>query len=133
MTNMAVEKKGPIGDPQTRPYITGVANVKRGLAVKKGADDSHVVIADANAVCIGLVAEDSPLLAAGDVVSVVTAGETVAQIGAAVAADQFLKSDANGKLIPVAATGDNAIAQAISGNANAGDWITVRVVRFIKP
>jgi hypothetical protein len=130
---MSVEKCGPIGSPESRTYIAGVANIKRGLALVLGADDVHAVIAGANGVCLGIATEDAPTLSIGDAVDVAVSGETVAQIGAAVAVGNFLKAAANGLLIPVAATGDNVIAQAISSNPASGDWVTVRMVRFIKP
>lgn len=128
---MAVATKGPIGSPEIRTYVAGVANIKRGLALTLGADENHAVIAGANAVCIGIAAEDAPSGAVGDAVAAAVAGETIAQIGAAVTAGQFLKSDATGKLVPAAAAGDNIIAQAVSGNPNSGDFICARLARAI--
>ncbi len=103
----------------------------RGLAVVQGADDNHVVTAAAaNANAIGI--QEEATIAAGAPVSVIRSGEAVAVYGAAVAAGQYLITDAQGRLVPTAAAGDNILARAITSGANAGDFGIVFIAPFIR-
>lgn len=126
----AVETTGVIEGPK-RTYQAGAANLARGLAVVQGADDNHVVAAAAaNANAFGIVEEST--VNVGDAVSIIMSGEAVAVYGAAVAAGQYLITDAQGRLVPSAAAADNVVARAISSGAVAGDYGVVRIGPFIR-
>jgi hypothetical protein len=71
-----------------------------------------------------LIEEDA--VSAQNPISVIEHGQAVAQIGAAVTPLQKLTTNAAGQLIP-AVTPQHVIAVALSGNPNAGDYITVFV------
>src|ERR1035437_3528595 len=126
---MNVETTGVTGKPGKRTYIAATAAMTRGLALVQGADDNHVALASvANAPAFAVLEETN--VSAGDVISAVYLGEAVAIIGAAVAAGQWLVTDATGRLVP--ATGDanqNLVARAVSSGSTAGDYIVV----FLSP
>jgi hypothetical protein len=127
MTNINVELKGPKG-PQIAESLVpaAVSGYQRGLAVTYGADVSHAaLVAVAGAVAIGLIEEDAVSLQLP--IRVIEFGQTVAQIGAAVNAQQLLTPNANGQLIP-AGPGQAVVAIALETRPNAGDYLTVFVV-----
>lgn len=124
-----VETTGVVGTPHKRTLVASAAAMKRGLAVVLVTDDNHVAIAGANVAAFGIIEEDT--ISIGDPVSVVLAGEAVAQIGAAVSAGQLLVTDANGRLIPATSGAvQNAVAKAISSGSTSGDFIVVLVSQF---
>jgi hypothetical protein len=127
MTNINVELKGPKGPQLSESLIPAAVNgYTRGLAVTYGTDNSHAaLVAAPGAIALGLIEEDAISLQLP--ICVIEFGQTVAQIGAAVAALQFLTPNAAGQLIP-AGPGQAVIAVALSGNPNAGDYITVFVI-----
>jgi hypothetical protein len=122
MSNINVETKMPQG-PQVKESLTPAATpMQRGLAVVYGSDQFHAAkVAAAGGAILGIVEEDA---VAGLPVSVVLQGQCVAQIGAAVTPLQKLAVNASAELVP-AASGDVIVATALSGNPNAGDFITV--------
>jgi hypothetical protein len=124
MSNINVETKYPKG-PQVKESLTPAAvPLARGLAVTYGADQFHcAVAATAGEAIIGINEEDA---VAGLPVAIIQQGQCVAQIGATVAAGQKLAVNAAGQLVP-AVTGNVIVATALSGNPNAGDFITVLV------
>jgi hypothetical protein len=126
MTNINVENKYPKG-PQITESLTPTATVgyTRGLAVVYGADEVHASLASiAGAAILGLIAEDAT---AGLPLLVVEFGQTVAQIGATVAAGNQLAVNAAGQLVP-AKPGQAVVAIALDGNPNSGDYIAVMVL-----
>lgn len=127
---LAVETTGVIGTPSKRTYLAKAANLKRGYAAVRDTDDNHVNVAGANVAVTGFIEES--IVNAEDPISIITAGEFVAKIGAAVTAEQFLITDSSGRLIPTSAAGDNIVAQAVSSGANANDYIVARVCQFVR-
>jgi hypothetical protein len=126
MTNINTERKYPKG-PQFTESLTPTATVgyTRGLAVGYGSDEFHAtLIALAGIAILGLIAEDA---VAGLPLLVVEFGQTVAQIGATVAAGQQLAVNAAGQLVPAQA-GQMVVAIALDANPNAGDYISVFVL-----
>jgi hypothetical protein len=128
-----VETAGPI-DSFRRTYVAAAAGQGRGLALIQAAgqaDNVAAVVAAANApAVIGFQEENS--INAGDPISVVREKEVVAVGGAVITAGQFLITDAQGRLVPSAAAGDNVCAQAISSTVAIGDFLLVQVVKFIR-
>lgn len=129
---LAVESVGPNTEGQQgRTYLASAASQKRGTFVIQGADDFHAATAAAaNADCLGVQDEDS--VNAGDPIRVITGGEAVCMIGATVASGGYCKVDASGRLIPTSASGDYIVAKAITSGVNAGDFITAKIVLFIR-
>jgi hypothetical protein len=127
MANINVEVKGPQGPQLKESLIPALAaGYTRGLAVAYGSDEYHAALASAaGQACIGLIEEDA--VSASLPIAIVEFGQAVAQIGAAVTPLQKLTTNAAGQLVP-AGPGQPVIAIALSGNANAGDYITVFVV-----
>jgi hypothetical protein len=126
MSNINVETKTPKGAPQITESLTPAASAgyKRGLAVvyTTGTDGQGcTLVAAAGGAIAGLLEED---VVAGLPAKVVEAGQTVAQIGAAVTAGQELAVNATAQLVP-AVSGNVIVAVAQSGNPNAGDYICV--------
>ncbi len=100
----------------------------KGFVVVQGSSDINAVTAAANAVPIGII--DESTVYAGDALTVVTSGETEGVAGAAVAAGQFLVSDALGRLVPATnVNGQNIVGQARSSATSAGD----EIILFVSP
>jgi hypothetical protein len=127
MTNINVENKGPsgaqIGESLTPAAVTGFT---RGIAVTYGTDAFHAALPTAaGQQCVGIIDEDA--IATTNPIRVIEFGQTVAQIGATVAALQSLACNASGQLVP-AQPGQFVVAIALDGNPNAGDYVNVFVV-----
>ena len=126
MSNINVETITPKGPQITESLTPASTALTRGLAViyTAGTDGQGASLqTTAGADVVGIVAEDA---IAGLPVLVVSHGPTVAEIGAAVVAGNSLAVNAQGQLVP-AASGNVVVAKALSGNPNAGDFITVLV------
>lgn len=127
----AVATTGVVGKAHTRTYQAAAANQFRGLVLVQGANDNTLATsAAANALPIGIQEETTVFV--GDPVSAVLLGEATAICGAAVAAGQYVVSNAAGQLIPSAAIGDNVVGRAISSAAVAGDEFIIFVSPFIR-
>lgn len=124
---------GPKGGHRPNTAIAGGAIV-RGTAVKRGADQNSVVQATANSVNLGIAIDDQDT--SGRTVPIVDQpGEIVmGRVGAAVALDALLNSDANGKLVTAAAT-ENVVAQALQAATAADQLIPVKLfpIRTVAP
>ena len=116
---------GPKGGHRPNTAIAGAAIV-RGTAVKRGADANSVVPGTANSVNLGIATDDQDTV--GRTVSFVDQpGEIVqGRVGAAVALDALLASNAAGKLV-TAAIGENVVAQALQAATAADQLIPVKV------
>lgn len=112
MANIYVEAKGPKGVQAKESLIpAAVAGYQRGLAVTYGVDAYHAaLVAVVGAVAVGILEEDA--LSTSNPSAVVEFGQTVAQIGADVAALQPLTVNAAGQLVP-ATPGTAVLAVAL--------------------
>jgi hypothetical protein len=127
----AVATRGIVGKPYTDTYQAAAANQLRGLALVQGANDyTAATAAAANALAIGVQAETTVFV--GDPVSAVILGEATAIAGAAVAAGQYVVTNAAGQFVPSAAVGDNVVGRACSSAAVAGDEFVIFVNPFIR-
>lgn len=124
----AVATTGVISGGHRRTYQAGVVNILRGYALVQGAADSQVVLATAANAPVFAIAEDSTANV-GDPVSAILDREAVAIAGAAVAAGQWVISDATARLVPTAASGDNIVGRALSSATAAGDEFVI----FLNP
>lgn len=127
MPNINVETKGPKG-PQIKESLlpTAVNGYKRGLAVIYGADAYHATLAGtAGEAIVGLIEEDA--VSTENPISVVEHGQTVGQIGGAVAANAYLAVNASGQLV-TAVSGNHVVAKALEAGSTAGDYIAVLVL-----
>ena len=116
---------GPKSALQPNTFLAGAA-VVRYRAVKRGADENSVVPGTANSLNLG-IAEDSQDTIGRSLRVADRPGEQVlGEVGAAVALDALLASDANGRLV-TATTGQNVIAIARQAGAVLGDLISVEV------
>jgi hypothetical protein len=125
----AVETTGVV-EGGRRTYMAGVAGMQRGVWVKQGADDNHVVPCTANAQPIGVLEEST--INVGDPAAVIVDGEAVVIASAPFVAPAYLVSDANGASLASAAVGDQVGGQAVSSAAVAGDYAVARVRPFIR-
>lgn len=129
MANISVEAKGPKGIHAKESLLpTAVAGYTRGLAVVYGADAYTALLAGAAAPALGLIEEDA--IDVGNPVSVITLGETVAQLGAAgISKNDLLTTNAAGQLV-VAQPGQPVVAVAMEDDPGpgAGDYICVFVL-----
>jgi hypothetical protein len=122
MANINVEVKGPKGPQVKESLLPAALPLGRGLAVVYGADEYHATLATAaGGAILGVAEEDAVSLELP--VSVIEEGQTVLQIGAAITPGQDLAINATGQFVPAAA-GNRIVARALSGNPNAGDYIT---------
>jgi hypothetical protein len=98
---------GPKGALMPSTFIATAA-IGRGFAVKRGADQNTIVVATANSRNIGITVDDQDT--AGRTVPVAhRPGEIVeGRVGAAVALDAYVTSDAAGKIV-TATTGQLAL------------------------
>jgi hypothetical protein len=119
---------GPKGAVNPAVALAGAA-VKKGHAVKRGADVEHVITGTLNARCIGIATDDQDT-AEKAVPYAYRPGERVVGVaGAAVAIDVYVKSDANGKLI-TAATGELVIGRTLEAAGADLDMIVVEVAPY---
>jgi hypothetical protein len=100
----------------------------RGLALVQGGsgDNYRAVASVANSIVLGVQEESS--VNAGDNIASIELGDAVAIAGAAIAAGQYVKNNAAGQFVPVAAVGDNIAGYAKSSAALAGDEFVLFVV-----
>jgi hypothetical protein len=122
-------RKGPAGTPFLRRYKVTGGNISRGYGVKRGSNDDEVVIADANADGLGILAETTNQDNMGDVCE---HGECVAIAGAAITQGQWLKFDASGKVVPSAGEDQPNIGRAKSSATADGDEVLVFVLQSKK-
>jgi len=123
MANINTETKGPKGARETESLLpTAVTGYTRGLFVQYGADENHASLpAGAAQACIGVIDEDAISLVAP--ITIIERGQVALQIGATVTAGQSLTNNATGQAVPATA-GQIVLGMALSGNPNAGDFIT---------
>lgn len=124
---------GPKGPHRANTGISGGAIV-RGRAIKRGADANTFVAATANSVNAGIAVDDQDTT--GRTFPFVDQpGEIVeGRVGAAVALDAYLTSDADGSLV-TATVGQNIVAQALQAATAANQLIPVKLfpTRTIAP
>jgi len=103
---------------------------KIGYAVKAHTDNKEVVLAGANAVCLGILVNDG-IENAG--VGVATVGERVlAKVGGAVEFGDMLKADTNGMLVVAGGSGDDNVIATAEQDGATNDLIYVNIKNFIK-
>jgi hypothetical protein len=118
---------GPKGGHRPNTAIAGTAIV-RGTAVKRGADLNTLVQATAASVNQG-IATDNQDTVGRTFPFVDQPGEIVeARVGAAVALDALLTTDASGRLI-TAATTNPVIAHALQAATAADQLVPVRLAQ----
>lgn len=124
---------GPKGALMPSTFIAGAAIV-RGTGVKRGADQNTVVPATANSVNIGIATDDQDTV--GRTVAVAhRPGEIVeGRVGAAVALDAYVTTDAAGKIV-TATTGQLALGIARQAATAVDQLIPIELTspRFIAP
>jgi hypothetical protein len=110
----------PEGARNVRTYRAEGGALAHRLAVMQGtADDQAKVVTGANVACLGVIGENLGAAAAGDPVSIVQHGETIAIAGDVITPNIPVKVDTNGKLVP--ATGTDAYIVGISRSSAAAD------------
>lgn len=118
---------GPKGPINLNTAIAGTAIVL-GTAVKRGADQSTVVQATANSQNLAIAYDNQDTI--GRRVQIAGSGCSVlGRVGAAVALDALLASDANGKLI-TATTTQFAIARALEAATAVDQLIAIEVLPY---
>jgi hypothetical protein len=124
---------GPKGALLGTTYLAGAAVVQY-RAVKRGADSDHCVPATAASVNLGIAMDNQDNVDKSVPVAHRSGEMVTAEVGAAVALDALLTSDANGRLV-TAATGNpvTAIAREVATATN--QLINVELVgsRVIAP
>jgi hypothetical protein len=119
---------GPKGAFFPATIIAGAA-VKKGHAIKRGADAEHAITATANAACLGIATDDQDT-AERVLPYAYCPGERVyAVAGAAFAIDILLASDASGKLV-TATTGQHVVAVAREAAGADLDIVCVEITPF---
>lgn len=102
------------------------AAISKGMAVKKGSDDKHVVKGSANtSKCIG-IAQSAPTTAEDPVEVALPGGGAKGLLGENCVAGNLLVSHTDGTLVLANTAGDFVIAQALE-DGSAGDLIDVTV------
>jgi hypothetical protein len=125
MSNISVSVKGPKEPQMKESLIPAATTLKRGLAVIYGTDEYLAGLASTLGGAIqGVVEEDA--VSTELPVSVIEFGPAIVQIGAAVSAGDFLSVNAAGQFITAAST-YQIVGRALSGNSNAGDFITANI------
>lgn len=111
-------------DIQTIPMRASGAEIGGGLCVKKGGTDlDQVVVCGAGEAALGIMYSHARV---GEG-QVVYAGTTHGVAGAAITTGDWLKSDANGKLVPTVAEDSNVVGRAWSNAAAPNDLVMVEV------
>ena len=118
----------PQGERIVRTYRAEGGAIVEKFAVMQGtADDQAKVVTGANVACVGIVAEGCGAPAAGDLISVVEFGETIAIAGADLAPNLPVDVDSSGRVITAAAGDHHVIGFTRSTSVSAGDEILVFV------
>lgn len=118
----------PQGERIVRTYRAEGGAIVEKFAVMQGtADDQAKVVTGANVPCVGIVAEGAGAAAAGDLISVVEFGETIAIAGAGLAPNLPVDVDADGKVITAAGADQHVIGFTRSTAAAEDDEILVFV------
>lgn len=112
--------------PNMEAYLCDGA-ITKGMAVKKGTDDSHVVKCSANTDKAIGIAQCDVTLAEQTVEVALMGGGAKAKLSEAVVAGAYLVPHTDGTLALPNAAGDHIIAFAMSAGA-IGDLINVMVV-----
>lgn len=124
---MSSTTTGPKGPQQGNTAIAGTVIVY-GTGVKRGADQNTFVQGTANSVNLGIATDNEDTI--GRAFQYAGPGERVeGRIGAAVALDALLTTDANGKLV-TATTGQNVTAYAREAGTAADQLIAVEVAAY---
>jgi hypothetical protein len=112
--------------PRIVAILAGAA-ISKGMAVKKGADDSHVIKGTANTSrCLGIAQNDAA--AAEDCVEMaIGGGGAKGLFGETIAAGDYLVSHTDGSLVKANAAGDHIIAMAMHDGV-VGDLGDVEVM-----
>lgn len=112
--------------PRIVAILAGAA-IAKGKAVKKGADDSHVIAGTANTSrCIG-IAQNAPTAAEDACEVAIPGGGAKGLLGETVAMGDLLVSHTDGTLVKANASGDHIIAMAMRDGV-ANDLIDVEVL-----
>lgn len=112
--------------PRIVAILAGAA-ISKGMAVKKGADDSHVIKGTANTSrCLG-IAQNAPTAAEDVCEMAIQGGGAKGLLGETVAAGDLLVSHTDGSLVKANAAGDHLIAKAMKDGV-ANDLIDVEVI-----
>lgn len=111
----------------TLTFVTAAA-IAQYKAVKSSAVDFGCEVATANAKCLGITG--APTTAAGEEAPIIMFGETEALLGDTVSHGDWLKSDANGDLVPAASAADNVIALALEDGVD-NDVVRVFVLHVM--
>jgi hypothetical protein len=111
--------------PEILVWPAGAA-ISKGMAVKKGSDDNHVVKGAANTDnCVG-ICQNAPA-ALGDVAEVAVGGGAKALVGEAVVMGDMLVSHTDGTLVKANAAGDKLVAMALA-DGSTNDLVDVLVI-----
>lgn len=109
-------------------YLAGAA-ISRGMAVKFGADEKHVVKCAANTDSVMAIAQNDAV-DAEQMIECAHLGGAVAKVSGVVSKGKFLVPHTSGALEQANASGDHVIAQALEDGVD-GQIISVEVVKFI--